>query len=364
MKILFVSAGKSIHTVRWVNELAERGHEIHLVFCKNHKPNYNKLNEKINCHTLPFSTPFGYYLNAVALKKINKKVNPDAINVHYASGYGTLSRLARLPNTVLSVWGSDVYDFPNQSKFKEKTLRKNLKYASQLASTSNVMAEQTRKFLDDKSKPIVITPFGVDISKFKPIDNFKDESKILIGTVKALSKKYGITDSIKAFKLLYEDFMLTDNKLANKLYYEIYGDGEQKEEIEHLIKSLSLEERVTLKGYVENNDLPKILNTFDIFVANSIYNSESFGVAAIEAMACGVPVLVSDADGFKEVVENEVTGLIVEKQNIKQIYQAMAKCVLDKSIRQEYGNNGRIRVVKLYDWKENVSIMEKLLTRE
>ena len=58
----------------------------------------------------------GYYLNAPLLQRLAEKIKPDVVNAHYASGYGTLMRRAKLKNTVLSVWGSDVYDFPYKNR--------------------------------------------------------------------------------------------------------------------------------------------------------------------------------------------------------------------------------------------------------
>ena len=112
MKIMFVSAANSTHTVRWVNALAERGHEVYLVSNRGHEPKEDALNSRVKLYLMKHSGGKGYYLNAGELRKIAKRINPDVINVHYASGYGTLARKARLPKYILSVWGSDVYDFP------------------------------------------------------------------------------------------------------------------------------------------------------------------------------------------------------------------------------------------------------------
>ena len=90
---------------------------------------------------------------------------------------------------------------------------------------------------------------------------------------------------------------------------------------------------------------------------NSIYNSESFGVAAVEAMACGIPVIVSDADGFKEVVEDGVTGKIVEKGNVLSISEAMHDLITDKEKAKNYGANGIERVKKYFNWNDNVDKM-------
>ena len=157
-KLLILSAASSIHTVKWVNALS-KFYEVHLVFCPNHAPKIHKINDNVFLHELKYKAKLGYYTNCLQMKKLYKKIKPDIINVHYASGYGTLARLAKLPNTILNVWGSDVYDFPNESKLKKKILRKNIFYAKKLASTSAVMAKEVYRQFPELKKEIAIVQY-------------------------------------------------------------------------------------------------------------------------------------------------------------------------------------------------------------
>jgi Glycosyltransferase len=77
-------------------------------------------------------------------------------------------------------------------------------------------------------------------------------------------------------------------------------------------------------------------------------------------MAKALPVVVTDVDGFKEVVVNNYNGIIVERKNTYEIAKALEKLVLNSELRKIYGENGRERVLKYFNWKDNVSIMEKL----
>src|SRR5690606_15261898 len=107
----------------------------------------------------------GYWLNAPFVRRALRKLNPDIVNVHYASGYGTLGRLARFKPTLLSVWGSDVYVFPYRGWINRNLLIRNLRSATRIASTSEVMARKLRAIcptVDD----VFITPFGVEVDRF------------------------------------------------------------------------------------------------------------------------------------------------------------------------------------------------------
>ena len=353
MKIALISAASSVHILRWANALSEKGNDITVISLKNHIADKSLYNEKVNIIYLPFSAPFGYYLSVNALKKIVKKEKFDVLNVHYASGYGTLARLARLKKALLNVWGSDVYDFPYQSSFNMRLIKKNLGYFDHIASTSKCMAEQTKKLVERSD--IEITPFGVDTLKFYSKPELKSENPIIIGTVKTLDTKYGIEDTIKAFMMLCDKLKKENNNLLNNLKYEIYGKGPLKEKLQSIIDSSEYKDKIELCGYVQNDKLPEILNSFSLFCVNSI--SESFGVAAVEAMACGIPVIASDADGFKEVIEDKISGTIVEKGNVAAISDAMYALLTDKEKAKAYKNNGSERVKKYFNWNDNVDKM-------
>lgn len=364
MKILFLSAANSIHTVKWVNSLADRGHEVHLVYNSGHEPKLDLIRESIHQHQLKYGGGIGYYLNAKELKKLSKNISPDVINVHYASGYGTLARKSkvnRISPVLLSVWGSDVYDFPNKNAINKMILKKNVVDANKITSTSTCMAEELKRVLKMPELKIGITPFGVELEEFKKSVSTKDQNqeKILIGTIKILKPLYGISEFIKAVKVLI-DILEKENhqEISNQLQVEIYGDGPQKEELLQLVQDLALENVVFLKGKIPNKEVPKVLEKFDVFCATSF--KESFGVAVVEAMAMSVPVVVTDAEGFKEVVVDGEDGYIVSKGDEKAIASKLKELILDKEKRIHMGELGRKRVEKLYDWKKNVDVMEKL----
>lgn len=356
LKILFLSTANSIHTIRWVNALAEKGHYVTLVSLKNHFERENTIHKEVKIIYLPFGGVKGYYLNAPVLKKIHKTGNFDIVNVHYASGYGTLARMAKLPGIILNVWGSDVYDFPYQNRLKETILRKNLNYAATLASTSDAMAKQTEKFLTVERK-IAVTPFGVNIENFKPKEKFETDKKdsFVFGIVKTLSPIYGIETVIKAFGIFMQKL---PEEEKGKIRLEIYGKGENLEELKALSVKLHLERQIFFGGYVENKKISALLNQMDVFVLGS--KRESFGVAAVEAMACGLPVVATNVSGFWEVMEDGRTGFLVPVGDCKAMAEKMYALYRDKELREGMGKAGRQRVKELYDWEKNVDKMIRL----
>jgi len=355
MKVFILSDGGSIHTKRWVNSLAESDINIFLFsfhpLCSNEYEKYTNIktySRNISVNKSGFFNKFRYLSLLFEIKKRIKEFKPDLLHAHYASSYGLLGALVDFHPYIISVWGSDVYDFPNKNILYKKIFKFNLRSADQILSTSQNMANEIKKYTN---KQIAITPFGVDVDLFCKANNKKNENKIIIGNVKALAMKYGIDILIKAFKII-----ITNNPSINILL-EIIGDGPEKANLIQLTHNLELQENIHFLGKIPNNQLPEYYNRFSIFVSPSILNSESFGVVAVEAMSCECPVVVSDTDGFKEVVIDGVTGFVVPKKNIIKTAEAIQKILDNPDLGESLGKQGRMRVLELYNWKDNVSNM-------
>ncbi len=305
---------------------------------------------------LPFRGEKGYFLNVLAARRALGEFSPDLVNSHYASGYGTLATLvARRPH-LMSVWGSDVYDFPYQSALAGRLIRFNLRRADSIASTSHVMAAQVSKLVRRPEK-IHITPFGVECEQFDPRKANKVEGQVTVGTVKTLADKYGVDLLIDAFAQLVRDNDAALDGVRGRLRLLLVGDGPQRADLEAQVDALGMRSRVTFTGQVSHSEVPAWLKRLDVYVAASRLDSESFGVAVIEASSCGLPVVVSDVGGLPEVVQDGVTGLIVPRDDSAALCAALKRLVLDDGLRAAMGRAGRALVQREYEWERCVDKM-------
>ncbi|GHV57620.1 glycosyl transferase [Spirochaetia bacterium] len=343
MKILFIAPANSNHTKKWVNAFRVNNK---VFLCSMH---IDISVGKENVFYLPIKNKLGYYLNALFLKWIVRKIKPDIIHVHYASGYGTLARMAGLKNYILNVWGSDVYDFPYESKLKMGIIKRNLGNAFQIASTSEVMKKQVLKLVNPL-REIVVTPFGVDTQIFVSLEKAV-AGNFTIGTVKTLSPKYGIATLIRAF-----DYAV---KLGvNDAQLVIVGGGEQERELKEFAASLGSGDKIRFIGVVNHTEVPGWLTRFDVYAALS--ESESFGVAVVEAESCGIPVIVSSAGGLPEVVKENISGFIVPVGDWETAGEKIFCLYNDEELRRGMGKAGRELVLEKYDWNKSVEIMNRL----
>jgi glycosyltransferase involved in cell wall biosynthesis len=359
MRIAVLSAAKSIHTIKWVNSLASRGHTVALFSLSAHKAPYSVINSDVNVYYLKSAGAASYLFGASELKKMLAEFNPDVLSAHYATGYGTLARNSGFKPVLLSVWGSDVYEFPYDGYFYKRIVQKNLSAATSIASTSNAMARQVGRIYH-KEKKIFITPFGVDTEKFCPAVRPESDA-VTIGIVKTLEPKYGVEYLLRAFSLLNKRLTREGRLPRGGLALEIYGEGSLLVMLQALAAELGVEKQTHFNGQVQHSKVPEVLSSFDIFCAPSVLDSESFGVAAVEAMACGVPVVVSDVDGFKEVVKDRETGFIVPRRDYVMLSNKLAELCVSPALRRQMGEAGRAHVKANYEWRDSVTTMEKAL---
>ncbi|SEN38333.1 glycosyltransferase [Lihuaxuella thermophila] len=347
MKILLFAPGNSVHTHKWAMFYQSKGYQVIVVTFSNHFSPENA--KEVETLQLPKFLPrkLSYPTSVFALKRILADIQPDIFHAHYVSSYGIVAALTNYHPLYISVWGSDIYHFPTTNIINRKIVEYALNHADVICSTSYDMAQETRKYTD---KPVEITPFGVDLSKFKPLGLTKTDEMITIGTAKGLTEVYGISNLIKAFAKLEKEF--PHSRLL------IVGDGPKRAEYEALVEELGIAHKATFTGFVANSEIPYYINQMDIFALPSY--RESFGVAAVEAQACGVPVVVTNVGGLPEVVDHEVTGLIIPDNHPDHLVQAFKRLILDESLRKKLGANGVRFVQERYDWIENANRMVAL----
>ena len=355
MKLLLLSAGSSIHTARWANGLSRAGVSVYLA---TQHPVRQAFDRDVEVIQFPYRGSPGYFLMSWKLRQLARALRPDILNAHFASGYGTTGRLVNWHPYLLSIWGSDVYTFPERSPVHRRLVKQNLMAADRVASTSHAMADRARAIAAGLGE-IPVTPFGIDLAMFSgvPAPSPGNTDALVIGTVKALDETYGIDTLIQAFALLVGKLVACGHPLANRITLRLVGDGTQASALQSLSRRLGLSERVTFVGAVPHAEVPTELAKLDIYVALS--RQESFGVAVLEAGAAGRPVVVSDAGGLPEVVGDGITGIVVPKEDPAAAAAALLDLVNNPSKRTELGQAARQHVRDNYAWDRCV---EKMLS--
>ncbi len=365
MKVLVVSDAQSVHTQRWTSSLKSSGIDVVLYTIKPVTDDFYSSRD-IRTHFFDlfdfkrekkgFFYAIKRHFQAVShLRRVIKEEKPDILHSHFVTSYSLIAALAGFHPLIVSAWGSDIYLYPKKGLLNKFIVKFTLSCADRILSTSNVMAKETRKYT---GKQIEITPFGVDTGLFVKRElecnslsgqNNGKNRKFVVGSVKTLAQNYGTEYLIRAFKLVADRNPELDCSL------ELVGKGPDEQRLRELAMDLGVSDKVHFRGFIEQSMLPEVFSGFDI--ACYLSNSESFGVSAIEAMACNCPVVASDADGFTEVIEDGVTGIIVPKRDPHATAEAIQKFIDSPELKHKMGEAGRERVCKLYRWEENVKTM-------
>lgn len=353
MKILLLSDTYSEHTEKWALSLANRG--LHIGIFSFNKAAYEWYNHpnitiffepesKINAEST--LTKLAYLKYVSILKKIIRHFKPDVLHAHYATSYGLVGALSGFHPFVISSWGTDVMKFPNKNIVAKSILKYNFRQADRLCATSHVIREYIAKI---SPKAVSVIPFGIDTERFKPAKQESPFGKdhFVIGCIKSLESIYKIDVLMRAFYELL--------KVHSNVRLLIIGEGSQEQKLKHLATELELGKRIMFTGRVPYHEIPYHYNMLDALVNISEY--ESFGVSVAEAMACAVPVVVSNVGGLAEIVERDELGIRVPVNDIEATAGALRLLVEEPDTRRRIAEAGRKHVLQKYNWSNNLDDM-------
>tara|TARA_B110000046_G_C13026363_1_gene414330 strand:- start:1399 stop:2469 length:1071 start_codon:yes stop_codon:yes gene_type:complete len=356
MKIALLGDINSSHTQKWVHGLKDIGHEIHLITLnppirEYSDIDYTSLNTNVS-NSNGNGSKLGYFLVIRKLRATIKRINPQIVHAHFASSYGMLALFCGHRPYYVSLWGSDIMEFPLRSPLHNFLLRQILSRAKHVFATSNIMAKLCENNYGVKG---IVIPFGVNLEDFSPEAQNNVNPELRIGTIKRLEHIYGIDVLINAFAS-------AKSQSSKNMSLIIAGDGSCLEEYKAQVKRLNIQDSVDFVGQIPHSKVPELLNTFDIFA--NLSRRESFGVSVIEASACGVATLVSDIEGLSEVCQDRITGLVVEQNNVSNTAEAMIELIDNIELRQKLGKAGAAFVRVRFDWKKNVNDLDKYYTSD
>lgn len=349
-KLCLLANAASTHTEKWALALTERGWEIEILsFLSAELP-------QVKVHIIPHlaGDKVDVILRRNWVRDKVAQIKPDLIHSHYATSFGLLGVLTHKRPLVISAWGSDIFSFPRTSFLHRKLLKWILTQADVLCSSSEIMAQEMKLYLGSE-KAIEIIPFGVDTNHFSPPEGehapklkSSQDTPIVFGVAKGLHPVYGLDLLIEAFALVQRNFPQTILKIA--------GEGPQRGQLEELAEKLGVSQYIEWLGHISNTSVADFYQSVDIVVIPS--RQESFGVTAVEGSACARPIIASRIGGLTEVVVEGETGLLVSPDNVSELSRAMERLIKDPDLRGRLGRQGRVNVLRHYDWQKNVTQME------
>lgn len=342
--------------------LALKGHQVH--FISYALPfRLASFVENIVFHEVEMSSyplfEFPLYSLALASKMVEvaEYEKLDLFHVHYAIPHAASAFLAREMlkekmniKIITTLHGTDITLVGLEPSFLP-LVKFSIEKSDGVTAVSRFLKEKTLTNYDI-DKDILVIPNFVDTELYKPDSDcsFRKSiaskgEKILVHTSNFRPVKR-VPDTIKIFDIVQKE-------VPSKLV--LVGDGPDRSECERLVRQLELVDKVKFLG--KQDGLVEILSSSDIFLIPS--QSESFGLAALEGMACGLPVVSSSVGGLPELVGHNESGFIAEIGDIDR----MAKYVMDLLTNERkykiFSQNARQRAVNKFDINKVVPDYEK-----
>jgi glycosyltransferase involved in cell wall biosynthesis len=300
-----------------------------------------------------------YVVHARRVSSLIRELRPDLLHALHLTSYGFLAGLSGVQPSIVSVWGTDILEAPSLTPAHRWITRQALSRAGAITATGMRLAEATLPYAP-AGKPVAVIPYGIDVDTFAPAQRQRREDVPIIGAVARLSPEKGLEFLLRAVALL-RDRADREYKPELKLNVVLAGDGPSRESLEWLTAELRLDHRVRFLGEVAHEDVPRVLESFDVFAMPS--TAEGFGVSALEASAMELPVIASDVHGIPDVVVSGETGILTPPRDVEAIADAIARLIEDPALRRRMGSAGRAYVQRHYRWDDNVKLMERLYER-
>jgi phosphatidyl-myo-inositol alpha-mannosyltransferase len=347
------AGGVQVHVANLAARLADRRHDVVVLAPSAHTPEepwVRKVGRPIRfsyAGTVAPIAPLAYRRTRAALETIR----PDLVHVHEPLT-PSISMFAALTSRWPVV--ATVHAHLDRSRMMETAapmLRRVWRRVTVGVAVSQAAASFLRRTLPDAVLEIV--PNGVDVRAFAEPERV--ETELPDGRRIVWAHRL---DPQKGFFVAVAAFAKVVRKVPDAVFVVI-GEGRNREALRLLTPDVR--ERVHMLGAVANDRLPPFHAAGDVFVAPAV-GQESFGVALIEAMAAGLPVVATDIPGYREVITDGVDGLLIPPRDPESLAAGLVRVLTDGDLARRLGEAGRERA-RSYDWSLVVDRLERLYDR-
>ncbi len=354
MRIAFLSIGRHIHTERWIQWFAQRGHECHLLTVQPGDV------EGVTVHDITSDSgpkPIRYFCSLRKVKKLLKEIQPDLLNTHFLTGYGYWGHFSGFQPNILTVWGDDVYVTPFENSVKNWLARKALGSCRALTGDSADILEKSVELGADPSASYRVL-WGVDFEKFQPFDaghwrrelGFTDD-QILYFSPRSYTQPYYNIDTVIAAAAK----VAAQEPRARFLFAGYEGDPEP---FRAKAREAGIEEVMAMVGRLPHDEFATALNACDVFI--SVPSVDATAVSLLEAMSCSAGIIISSLPSSMEWITQGQSGLIVEPRNVDELAAAMLRFAQDENFRRTAGEKALATAREYAGFDSNMEFVDTI----
>lgn len=343
--------------------LAERGHEVHFIsYAMPMRLDTFKNNIYFHEVEIPHYPLLEFQLYTLALTgkiiDVMKYEKLDVIHAHYAIPHAVSSILTKqiLPDKniklVTTLHGTDITLIGLEPAFAP-IVKFSIENSDRVTAVSKFLKEKTHQNFNIE-KDISVVPNFIDTNIYKRIQcadlkkRFAEQGEHILVHISNFRPVKRVPDTVRILhKVLSEGI---------KAKLILIGDGPERSETEKLVRELGLTENVKFLG--KQSAFIELLSCADVFLLPS--QSESFGLSALEAMSCGVPVVASSIGGIPEVVLHGETGYVAELGDTDRMARYVIELLTNKKKWLIFSNNSRKRAEENFNIDKIIPMYEDI----
>ena len=337
--------GGERHLADLSHALTDLGHEVYAASVPG-SPLWSELSFLTEGRTFALSRA-NYVKNLISLAGFVRAHGIEIVHAHAARDYHLAALAVKLASSGRLVLTRHAL-FPLRS-----INRPLLRSAGRVIAVSQAVAESLRRNGVIESSKITVVHNGIDIDRFDRSRTRSNELPILVGTVGHLAPIKGQDVFVRAAALI--------SARRPSVHFVVIGEDKSpqmsyRRSLENLIAELGVSEIVTMPGW--RDDMPAVLSSLTLFV--SAARSEPFGLAIVEAMAAGLPVVAAASEGALEIIEDGISGKLVPADDPEALAQAINDLLDDPHERSRLGRNALLAARESYSLARMASDTERV----
>lgn len=354
LRLAFLSIGRHIHTERWIQWFAARGHDCHLLTVQPGSV------EGVTVHDIRAGfgpKPLRYFFSLQKVKSLLGEIRPDLLNTHFLTGYGYWGHFSGFQPNILTVWGDDVYVTPFENGLKNWLARQALGSCRALTGDSADILATSEDLGADPARSYRVL-WGVDFEKFQPRDARAwrrekgfDDDQILFFSPRSYTQPYYNIDTVIASAAQVKQKVPG----ARFLFSGYEGDPEP---FRRKAQEAGIDDVMAMLGRLPHEEFATALNACDVFI--SVPSVDATAVSLLEAMSCGAGIIISSLPSSMEWIRDGHSGLIVEPRNVEQLTGAMLRFAEDGEFRRLAGERALENARRHAGFEANMEFVDRI----
>lgn len=358
MRILYFSRDYTTHDRRFLAKISEQ-HEVFFLRLEDDGVAHEQRPVPDGVRVVPwaagrdrFTTPESWLRLVPAYQKVVEEVRPDLVHAGPVQSCGFMTALVDFHPFLLMSWGSDILVDANRDDFWRWITRFAIDRSDMLLCDCAEVSKKVQDRAGYQEIDIVRFPWGVDPSKFYPgessvlrnEDGWRDAAVVI--STRAWREDYGTQVLLDAFRLAH--------KREPRLRLALLGDGPLASVIRTYVAQHGLRGVVQLPGLLPEDELPEYFRSADVYL--SCAPSDGSSISLLEAIASGLPVVVSDRPSNREWVGHHDTGWLAEAGDPESFARALVEAArLEPNRRRQIAATNRQIALRAANWDHNVT---------